>query len=255
MGNKVGFRSNSTGDLYAYFEDGSGGSCAIGTDFGDNSKLKIVMSDILTDVTPSGTFQLSIDPDTNGDIIITPRGSGDLIVSSLVKGVVQSDSIGTLSASNGSDGQVLIAATAGTPSWHNLTAGTGVSITNAANSITINSIGGGMTWTIVVGASQNMAINNGYIEEYGVATCFFVLPTSAPVGSIIEATSTTTNGLRIVQNGSNDNIRWAGTLTTMGPTGYIETTQRWSSIKLVKIDASVTGNWNVLSSTGNWTIV
>lgn len=97
MATKAGFRS-SDGDLYVYFEDTSGGSCAIGTDFSDNSKLKIVMNDLVGDVTPSGTFQLSIDPDPNGDIEIVPRGSGQIVVPYLgVTGVViQNDNTGAI---------------------------------------------------------------------------------------------------------------------------------------------------------------
>jgi hypothetical protein len=61
-----------------------------------------------------------------------------------------------------SNGQLPIGSTGANPVLSTLTAGTGVSISNGAGSITINSVGGGMTWQ-TIGASGNLAINNGYL--------------------------------------------------------------------------------------------
>jgi len=59
-------------------------------------------------------------------------------------GVLQIDGGGNVSASNGTDGQVLIAATAGSPSWANITSlDASVTITNGANSIDLSVAGGG----------------------------------------------------------------------------------------------------------------
>lgn len=58
-------------------------------------------------------------------------------------GVVQSDSSGHLSSTEGTDGQILIGSTSGAPAWANITAGSNVTITNAHNSITIAATGGG----------------------------------------------------------------------------------------------------------------
>lgn len=53
------------------------------------------------------------------------------------------DNTGFMGSSKGTDGQVLIGSTAGSPAWADLTAGANITITNAANSITIASSGGG----------------------------------------------------------------------------------------------------------------
>ncbi|MCF1193361.1 hypothetical protein LRR18_17360, partial [Mangrovimonas sp. AS39] len=45
------------------------------------------------------------------------------------------------------DGQVIIGSTAGTPTAATLTAGTGITITNASNSITIDADAGGLEWS------------------------------------------------------------------------------------------------------------
>lgn len=62
---------------------------------------------------------------------------GSLTIPSLTAGVLQSDGSGVITSSKGTDGQVLISSTAGSPAWAGLTAGTGISITPGANSITI----------------------------------------------------------------------------------------------------------------------
>jgi hypothetical protein len=255
MAKKVGFRSNNSDDLYAYFEDDSGKSIAVGTDFGDNSNFKIVMGTI-PEVTPSDSpAQLIIDSTANGDITINPNGLGDLIVSSLSTGVVQSDSIGTLSASNGTNGQLLIAATAGVPTWNNLTPGGGISITNGAHSITVTSTGGGLPWTKVVASSQVMVSNNGYIEAYGVAPCAFALPATAVVGDVLSITGTTAQGFYI-SGVSGDTITWVGQIIIC-PGNTLISTQQWTTITLLCVDSPGAGihEWNVLSATGNYNLI
>jgi len=79
-----------------------------------------------------------------------------LTVSSLGRGVVQSSSSGVFSSSEGSDGQVLISSGSGAPSWSTVSAGTGISVTNGSNSISVASTGTtlnnqtGTTYTLVL---------------------------------------------------------------------------------------------------------
>lgn len=258
MAKQIGFKSNSSGDIYAYLEDGAGGSCAIGQDFGDGSKLKIVMSDVVTGVTPSGTAQLTIDPDTNGDITITPRGSGDLLISSINTGVMYASSSVVSAISNGTDGQLLIGDTGSQPLWQNLTPGTGISITNAAASITINSTGGGMTWNAVTTAGPiQMVANNGYIENYGVTQSILVLPLNPSVGTVTELCCTSAMGAAITGTAATVTIQglgYSGQLaigTTLGSAPFGE---RYCCIKLLCV-ATSGGNvdtWQIVSMTGNW---
>ena len=79
------------------------------------------------------------------------------------------------------DGQLVIGSTAGAPAAANLTAGTGVSISNGSNSITINAGGGGMSWTTTAGTTQAAAVNNGYVSGNAAQTTF-TLPATAAVG-------------------------------------------------------------------------
>jgi len=85
------------------------------------------------------------------------------------------------------NGQLAIGSTGADPVAATLTAGTGMSITNGAGSITLNALGGGLTWTVVTGTSQAGASNNGYIaNNAGMVTV--TLPATSAVGDILAVT-------------------------------------------------------------------
>lgn len=78
----------------------------------------------------------------------------DLIVNNsatlgfLGEGILGTNSSGLIAVTDGDDGQILIASTAGTPQWANLTAGANITITNGPNSIEIEASGSGDVGTI-----------------------------------------------------------------------------------------------------------
>lgn len=83
------------------------------------------------------------------------------------------------------DGQIYIGSTAGHAIAENITPGTGVNIVNAANSITINVAGGGLTWSTITAATLAAAINNGYVINHATTPCIITLPATAALGSKI----------------------------------------------------------------------
>lgn len=83
------------------------------------------------------------------------------------------------------DGQIYIGATSGHPIAENITAGTGITITNAANSITLATSGGGLTWSTVTAATLAAAINNAYVLNHASTPCVVTLPATAALGSKI----------------------------------------------------------------------
>ena len=112
-----------------------------------NSDLKVDLNDnvvISGDFTAGGTIDGDIiTGDTiNGDTITGGVITGNTVnIGSFGVGILQSDAAGVISSANGADGQVLIGG--GTdPAWTNITQGAGVTITNAANSITIAATSG-----------------------------------------------------------------------------------------------------------------
>lgn len=147
----TGFRTND-GNPFAYLQVDAGPSMALGLDTTASNIIKLCVSST-ANVTPLSTFSMAIDPAANGDFTITPHGSGAINLKSTAVtttgGVLQAAiTTGAISASKGTNGQILIGATAGSPSWATITAGTGITVTNGANSITIAANGSTVLETI-----------------------------------------------------------------------------------------------------------
>lgn len=149
------------------------------------------------------------------------------------------------------NGQLLIGSTGATPVLATLTAGAGISIANAAGSITISGTGSGIGWTEVTGTTQVMAADNGYVaSNAGLVT--LTLPATAAFGTIINIVGKGAGGWKIAQN-AGQNIQLGSTSSTVGATGYIESTNRYDSIELLCTTANTT--WTVLGGPqGNITV-
>jgi len=124
-----------------------------------------------------------------------------------------------------SDGQIIIGSTAGVPAAATITAGTGVSITNASNAITVAVVQGGFAWSDTSG-TVTAAVQNGY---FITTTCTSTLPAAPSRGDTIKYYVDTTNLLTITGNTGqkirrrNDSSAAAGTCVN---------TQRGDSITL-----------------------
>ena len=150
------------------------------------------------------------------------------------------------------DGQLLIGATAA-PHIRvaTLTGGTGVSIDNSSGSITVNSVGGGVTWVLVITPSESLAANTGYITS-NLATVVATLPAVSKVGDMIRIIGLSNTDLwKVAQNAGNQ-IFFGNSPTTPGATGYIASNSPHDTVELLCITANA--NWAVLSAMGNITI-
>ena len=184
-------------------------------------------------------------------------------------GLVKYDGAGTFSgvtvtqhnvligaASNGitslalTNGQLAIGNTGSDPTAATLTAGTGIGITNGSGAITINALGSGLTWTVVTGASQAMAVNSGYIAN-NAGTVAFTLPTTSAVGSVIAVTGINNATGWSIAYTTNQQI-FFGTSTTTLTTGSLASTATRDTVYLVCVTANLT--WNVVSAVGNITV-
>lgn len=149
------------------------------------------------------------------------------------------------------NGQLMIGNTANDPTAATLTAGTGISISNASGSITINSIGGGMSWIVTSGTSATLAVNTGYTSNNaGLVT--YTMPTTAAVGDTIVVTGLGAGGWLIAQNAS-QLIHMGSSTTTTGATGSIASTNAFDAITITCVVANTT--WVTRASMGNLTIV
>ena len=174
-------------------------------------------------------------------------GAGTFTAHSLILGEGTSAMTALGAATNG---QIPIGSTGADPVLATLTAGTGVSITNAAGSVTIAATGAGLGWTEVTGTSQSAAINNGYIaNNAGLVT--ITLPSTAAQGSVVRVTGKGAGGWKIAQN-SGQTIYFGTSTTTTGVTGSLASSATRDTVELVVVTAN--NDWNVLSSVGNITV-
>lgn len=148
------------------------------------------------------------------------------------------------------NGQLAIGSTGNDPSAATLTAGTGISITNGAGSITISGTGSGLTWS-TKGASDALLVNNGYICNAGAALSFS-LPAASAVGDVVAITLDGSTSWTITQ-AANQQIRIGSSTTTLGVGGSLSSTAVGDTITAVCSVANLT--WNVISSMGNITVV
>ena len=100
------------------------------------------------------------------------------------------------------NGEVYIGSSAGPAVAATITAGTGVTVANGANSITISATGGALTWSTITGATLAAAVNNGYVINDASAVCVVTLPATAAVGSQIRL------------NGLSTGLGWTATANT-----------------------------------------
>lgn len=164
----------------------------------------------------------------------------------------------TTSLTNGTNGQVIIGGGAA-PVWANLTAGANVTITNAANSITIAATGGGggLTW-VKVTADTAMAVNTGYIcnKTTGTQNINMTLPATAALGSMINVVNMTGYSTLTVLPASSQTIIYGQYQTvTGGGGGIIKSYARLvtgDSLQMVCVTANTT--WLVYGSIGNFNV-
>lgn len=133
------------------------------------------------------------------------------------------------------DGQVIIGSTAGQPQAAALTAGTGISVTNGANTITIASstTGGGLTWATIAGTTQAATVNTGWIPT-NVGLTTITLPATAAIGSVISVQGQGSGGWTIDAPGSQI-IHVGSTATSAG--GTVSSANQYDAITLVCIVA------------------
>ena len=135
-----------------------------------------------------------------------------------------------------------------------ITAGTGVTITPGANTITINAAGGGLTWSVVT-VDASFTANTGTIaNKAGLLT--MTLPASGAIGDIIRITGINSAlGWKIAQNANQQIFMGTSVGTTVGTGGSIASINIRDSLEMVCVVAGASTVWNVLSSEGNFTIV
>lgn len=235
---KQGFK-NISSNTFIYQEQTA--SAAIGLDSADSNKLKINASST-TGATPTGSAAIVIDGSTNGDVTITPKGSGNVVLNGAYLNSVDSpigvaliDSTGVVgSTAQGNDGTVLIGNTGAAPTFSNSPSVTMITIadaptvgTDGANKAYVDSVAGGFTFIAEAFAASTTAFtvtyNNGAagvgatLTNAGVQTTFTVdgvMPTVAQRVLIKDQADQTQNGIYTVTNVGSGATNWVLTRAT-----------------------------------------
>ncbi len=208
----------------------------------------------------SGSEDISVNNcimNTSNNPAITGAGAGTLTLTN-VSFVDNAALAGTLTLGTSSvypvsmtNGQLLIGSTGQPAVAATLTAGTGIAIANAAGSITVSTTTGGFTWS-VIGASQGLAVENGYFCTSGAALSL-ALPAVSAVGDTIQVVLDGSTSWTITQPNAGTQIRIGNTQTTLGVGGSIASTAQGDSIELVCETANA--RWVAVDWVGNLTVV
>jgi hypothetical protein len=128
-----------------------------------------------------------------------------------------------------------------------------VSVTGnpGTNTLTISVTGSGLTWIEVLAGAQAMAVDTGYIANFGTPITF-TLPMIAAQGTIMRIAGKGAGGYLIAQN-AGQTIFFGTSATTTGAGGSLTAADFSNTIELLCITADT--DFRVLSSVGNFTVV
>lgn len=149
------------------------------------------------------------------------------------------------------NGQLLIGSTGADPVAATLTAGTGISVSNAAGSISISSTGAG-PWVDQTTASVTMTTNTGYTADAGASLITFTLPTTSAIGDFIEIVYKGSGGWTIAQ-AAGQQIQFGNHNTTAGVGGSLSSNAVGDCVRLRCGTANLL--WTVVSAVGTLTYV
>lgn len=145
---------------------------------------------------------------------------------------------------------------AGTWAGRTITAGNaGVSITNGngvSGNPTISVTGSGFPWTDVTGATQTLAINNGYVTDRGAGVAY-TLPATATEGDMIWIAGKL-GAWSIAQN-ANQQILIGSASSTVGVGGSVASTNLGDCLLLLCTTTGASTIWRAVNLVGNLTIV
>lgn len=202
----------------------------------------VALTDIFPDVHSGVTYQATLlDVRTlfgfnsgTGLLALNKGGTNAALVAAL-GGVVYSTASALAISSALTNGQLLIGSTGLAPAVGTLTAGSGITITNGAGSITLSS-SGGLTVVNVTGTSGAITVNSRQIaNNAGLVT--LTLPATAAVGDVIEVQGSGAGGWLIAQN-ANQTIRIGSVASTVGVGGSVASSNRYDSLKICCIVAN-----------------
>ena len=169
---------------------------------------------------------------TDKPIEVSKGGTG---VSSLTDhSVLVGSGTGAITALTvGTNGQVLVGASAADPAFATLTSTGGtVTFTAGANTLNLEAAGGGLTWSEITGATKTIVVGEAYVSNDGATLVTFTLPAAAAVGKEFAVVGKG-SGLWQIAQGANQYIIIGASTSTPGAGGHIDSTADNDCVELV----------------------
>src|SRR5580698_8839087 len=133
----------------------------------------------------------------------------------------------------------------------NVLGGPGISTSGSGNTITITATGGAFTWNDVTSGTQLLAVENGYVTDFGAGVTY-TLPATAVFGSMIAIVGKT--GMWTVAQNANQQILSGSSSSTVGVGGSIASTSAGDCVELICITGGASTVWRARNEVGNLTI-
>jgi hypothetical protein len=137
------------------------------------------------------------------------------------------------------DGQLVIGSSTGAPIAATLTAGTGISITNGHNTITIASTDEGPNWSGISGTTQAAVAGAGYVIQNASQTTV-TLPATSALGDMVTVQGLGAAGWILAAN-SGQTIQFGSSATSTA--GNLTSANQWDCVQVVCVVANTT--WSV----------
>jgi hypothetical protein len=148
------------------------------------------------------------------------------------------------------NGQLMVGNTGNPPSATTLTQGAGMSITNAAGSITLATAGGGFNTVDATLASYTLLVQTRYVTDRGGGVAY-TLPASGVLGDVIKIVGKL--GAWTIAQNANQQIVFGSASTTI-TTGGLASTNVGDCVSLICTTAGASTIWTVEGAVGNITI-
>jgi hypothetical protein len=202
--------------------------------------------DLDTDVTIGTKYIYRAD---GTDVPVTDGGTGASTLTD--HGILLGSGTSAITATaEPSNGQLLIGSTGNDPVLATLTAGTGISVTNGAGTISIAATGTILAWSEITGTTKTIVNQEAYVAN-NASRVVFTLPASAALGTEFKVQGYGSGGWKISQ-GSGQILRIGSGASTTGASGYAESTNRYDAVSFVCVVADT--EWSATSVIGNITL-
>lgn len=191
--------------------------------------------------------QNGINANQNTPLPSLQGGSG--VSSPTVHGILIGEGAAAFNSIVLTNGQFLIGSTGLDPVAATLTAGTGISITNTAGSVTIASAPSIVDQTSA--GPVTMVSNTTYFSDAGASLVTFLLPNQSTVvkGDVIKIRGQGA-GLWILTQSTGQQIQYGNLPTTSGTGGSIASTLQYDCLTLEALTPGTTSMWLVTGPVG-----